>query len=140
MMCGSALFPADFYVSTKGNDSANGSANAPFATLERARAAVQDLKGQNPGRTTPIVVIIRGGTYYLKSPVTFTAADSGSERAPIVYRAAPGEKPAFSAGRPITGWKLDPQSKAWIAVLPKDTENFEQLFVNGVAAIPAAHD
>jgi hypothetical protein len=131
IMCGSALFPADFYVSSKGNDSANGSVNAPFATLDRARAAVQDLKGRNPGRTTPIVVMIRGGNYYLKSAVTFSAADSGSERAPIIYRAAPGEKPAISAGRPITGWKLDAQSKAWSTVLPTDTENFEQLFVNG---------
>src|SRR5579872_4818523 len=131
MMCGSAMFPADFYVSTSGKDSANGSANAPFATLERARAAVRDLKGRNAGRTTPIVVMVHGGNYYLNAPVTFSAADSGSERAPILYQAYSGEKPVISGGRPITGWKADPHSKAWTAVLPKDTENFEQLFVNG---------
>ena len=116
MMCGSAIFPADFYVATTGSDSASGSAKAPFVTLERARAAVRSLKERNPGRATPIVVMVRGGSYYLKSPIQFTAADSGSERAPIVYQAYPGEKPVISGGRPITGWKLDPHSKGWTTV------------------------
>jgi hypothetical protein len=124
------MFAADFYVAPNGNDSAKGSAAAPFATLDRARAAVRDLKQHNPARTTPIVVQIHGGNYYLKAPVNFTADDSGSERAPVVYQAAPGEKPVISGGRPITGWKSDSNNKAWTAVLPADTANFEQLFVN----------
>src|SRR5581483_631566 len=125
------LFGADFYVSPAGNDSAAGSANAPFATLDRARAAVQEFKKQNPGRSTPIVVLVRGGNYYLKTPLNFTADDSGSERAPVIYQAYAGEKPVISGGQVITGWKLDPKTKAWVTTLPKNTANFEQLFVNG---------
>jgi hypothetical protein len=38
---------ADFYVAPTGSDSASGSASAPFATLDRARIAVRDLKDKH---------------------------------------------------------------------------------------------
>jgi hypothetical protein len=122
---------ADFYVAANGNDRAAGTFAAPFATLDRACAAVRDLKQRDPGRATPIIVMVRGGEYFLSSTLTFTAADSGTAQAPVVYAAYPGEKPVISGGREIKGWKQDPKTKYWVAALPSDFQNFEQLFVNG---------
>jgi hypothetical protein len=126
-----ALPAADFYVATNGNDAAAGTLDAPFATLDRARAAVQVLKQNSPGRATPIVVVIRGGTYFLGTTLTFTAADSGTAQVPVIYEAYPGEAPVISGGQPITGWSQDPNTGYWVAVLPSTFQNFEQLFVNG---------
>jgi tetratricopeptide (TPR) repeat protein len=66
---------ADFYIATGGcgNDSWSGTlreANAegtdgPFATILRARDAVQELKKEKKGPIT-IAILVRGGTYYLE--------------------------------------------------------------------------
>ena len=61
---------ADFYVATDGSDAWSGrlpAANAartdgPFGTLERARDAVRHVDRMR--RTTPLVVMVRGGTYF----------------------------------------------------------------------------
>ena len=74
---------ADFVVSPKGSAAAAGSARAPFATVGRAQQAVRDLKAAQPDRAAPIVVEIRGGTYYLPAPLAFTAADSGTTSSPF---------------------------------------------------------
>ena len=65
-VCRAAETNADFYVSTRGSDSWSGSStpnaqgtDGPFATLERARDAVRDLKKKT---TSDIVVLVREGT------------------------------------------------------------------------------
>ena len=101
---------ADFYVSLEGKDSWSGTLEAPnraksdgpFATLDRARRAVHELK--KGSRNTPIIVMVRGGTYFLSAPLKFDRGDSGKANAPVVYDAYPGEKPVVSGGRRITGW------------------------------------
>ena len=101
---------ADFYVSLEGKDNWSGTLEAPnaaksdgpFATLDRARRAVHDVK--KGSRNTPIVVMVRGGTYFLSAPLKFDRGDSGKANAPVVYDAYPGEKPIISGGRRITGW------------------------------------
>src|SRR5215472_1518788 len=115
----SALAAQDIYVSPTGNDSAAGTLAAPFATVNRARLAVQALL---PGRTTPITVALRGGTYYMAAPLAFTAADSGTASAPVTYEAYPGEIPVLSGAVRLNNW---------IVALPTATQNFEQLYVNG---------
>jgi hypothetical protein len=99
---------ADFYVSAKGSDEwsgtlaspAAGETDGPFATLARARDAVRELKKQ---KATDIVVLVRKGTYRLKSTVVFGLEDSGEGDSTITYAAYPGETPAFSSGREIKG-------------------------------------
>jgi hypothetical protein len=104
LLAAAAATAADFYVAVDGNDSAAGTAQAPFSTLDRARGAVRELRQRTPGRAEPITVTIRGGTYYLDAPLVFGAEDSGTAAAPLIYAAAPGERPVFSAGRAIGGW------------------------------------
>ena len=101
---------ADFYLSPNGSDAWSGtltSPNAqgtdgPFASMERARDAVRDLKKK---KSTDIVVLVREGTYQLEKTVVFGLEDSGAGDAVITYAAYPGEKPVFSSGQEIKGFK-----------------------------------
>jgi len=108
--CHAAVEPADFYLSPRGSDSWSGTlaepnadgSDGPFASLERARDAVRELKKSKSG---DIVVLLRDGTYALKETVVFGLKDSGSADASITYAAYPGETPRFSSGRAIRRWK-----------------------------------
>lgn len=129
----------DFFVAPQGNDQWSGKlpeakpdgSDGPFASFPRAQQAVRQLKEAQPDRELAIVVAIRGGTYWLEAPIAFAAEDSGTERAPVVYQAFGDERPVFSGGRPITGWKTDEPGR-WSVDLPdvKDGQwSFCQLFV-----------
>ena len=104
------------------------SPDGPVKTLEAARLRVREMKKQNPGQ--PIEVLIKGGLYSLRKTVVFGLEDSGTEGAPVTYKAFPGEKPVFTGGIPITGWeKISSYPKAvsekakgnlWVAKIPKN--------------------
>ncbi|WP_299710003.1 T9SS type A sorting domain-containing protein [uncultured Tenacibaculum sp.] len=83
----------DIYVSKKGNDANNGSATAPFLTIQKASSIAQ------PGD----VIIIGGGTY----EETIRPARSGRAGSPIVYTAKQGEKVIVSAMQALRGWQKD---------------------------------
>ncbi len=103
------LYPRDhsavnFYVAPRGNDSNPGSLERPFATLQRARNAIRELKA---GRGLPrggVTVWLRGGKYHLTETFRLTQRDSGTAAAPIVYRAYPHEKAELIGARRITGF------------------------------------
>ncbi len=124
-----------YYVAPNGRDTWSGTlpvANAggsdgPFATFDRARAAVQTL---NKTGLAQVTVQFRGGMYSLASPVIFTAADSGAANLAITYQAYPGETPIFSGGVRVTGW-TNTGGNTWTATLPTGTQYFENLFYNG---------
>jgi hypothetical protein len=90
-------------VSPQGNDANPGTGAKPFATLERARDAMRKLKTQSS--KLKVEVVVRGGTYELVRPFELTAEDSGSTKAPVVYRARKGEQVRISGGKTVTGWK-----------------------------------
>jgi hypothetical protein len=48
----------EFYVAVDGHDSSSGTMEAPFATIDRARIAVREVR-----KNTPVTVWVRGGTY-----------------------------------------------------------------------------
>jgi len=98
---------AVFHVAPTGDDTANGSANEPFRTLERARDAVRRLK-KNHGGTLPnggVRIIIGGGSYPLRRTFSLTSEDSGTAEAPIIYQTKPGQRPIFHGGIQISKWK-----------------------------------
>ncbi len=108
-VCNAASTQADFYVSPQGSDAWSGTiskpnaqgTDGPFATLERARDAIRDLK---KSKSADIVVLIRAGTYSLEKTVVFGLEDSGVGDSTITYAAYPGETPVFSSGREIKDW------------------------------------
>ena len=139
LMPASAAPEGDFYVAPNGNDAWSGRLPAPnagrddgpFATIARAQKAVREARAADPAH--PLTVLIRGGTYRLAEPLTFTPEDSGSEDAPTIYAAYPSETPVFSGGSPIGPWKKG-EGNLWVAEVPQVKAGewyFHQLFVNG---------
>ncbi|MGL4942769.1 MAG: right-handed parallel beta-helix repeat-containing protein [Thermoguttaceae bacterium] len=101
------------------------------ASLADAAIAVRQAKKANAGK--PIVVEFAEGEYALTEPVAFTPEDSGSESAPITYRAVSGAKVTFSGGKKIAGWTKQANG-VWTTKVPEVAEGkwyFEQLYVNG---------
>ena len=88
-----------FYVSPAGNDSNKGTVKKPFATLEKARDEIRKLR--ESGNKKAVVVFLRGGSYFLPDGIRFEAKDSGTETAPVVYKAFPNEKPILIGGKQI---------------------------------------
>jgi len=129
---------ADFYVAPTGSDADPGTQDKPFATIARAQRAVRELKARGPQQKQPIVVSIRDGFYELAETITFEPQDSGTADAPIVYEAAPGQRPVLSGGRRIAGWQVGPDGR-WTVHL-EDVKagkwNFGQLFVNDQRRFP----
>jgi len=132
-----------FYLSPQGNDHWSGKlaqpnaarTDGPFATFARAQEALRELGGVAGTRT----VAIRGGTYRLADPITLMPQDPGTEKTPTVFAAFRGERPVFSGGRAITGWKKG-QGELWEATIPEVARGewyFHQLFVNGRRATRA---
>ena len=72
---------ADFYVSTTGSDSNDGSFEHPFASFERARDAVRAL--DKTGRSGITVAFMAGD--YGPLSIELTEADSGTPECPITY-------------------------------------------------------
>ena len=101
------------FVSTQGNDSWAGrlaepnpaKTDGPFATLERARDEIRQLKQKTGLPQGGIVVEILGGRYDRKEPFVLTDEDSGTAESPIVYRARPSDVVQLSGGRVIDGWQ-----------------------------------
>lgn len=122
-----------FYVAPGGNDGASGAnAQEAFATLERARDAVRQLKGSRKWQG-PISVYLRGGMYWRTEPLILGAEDSGTQAWPVTYAAQAGEKAVINGGRKIAGWARH-EKNLWVAEVPEVKAgkwHFRQLFING---------
>ena len=108
---GAALSPsvasaAEYFVAPGGDDAADGSAARPWRTIQRAADVAK------AGDT----VTIRGGTYreWVKP------AHAGRADAPIVYRAAKGERVVVTGADPVTGWTRRPDG-LWMAQVRYDS-------------------
>lgn len=72
--------------------------DGPFATLERARDEIRRMKAKGPLPKGGATVIVRGGAYTRTDSFELRAEDSGAEDAPVVYRAAKGERARILGG------------------------------------------
>lgn len=129
---------SEYFVASHGNDANPGTKAQPFATLERARDAIRELKHAGPLKE-PVTVRLQGGTYPLSQEVQFGPDDSGTEACPITYAAAEGAAVVLDGGRRITSWKKH-DDKLWVADLPEVASGawrFRQLYVNGQQRIRA---
>ena len=96
---------ATYYVAANGNGTNPGTEAKPFATPAQARDAIRRLKASGPLPAGGVTVELRGGCYELSRALELMAQDSGTENAPVVYRAHPGEEARLIGGRVVTGWK-----------------------------------
>ncbi len=131
---------AEIFVAPDGNDLWSGTLPAPntkrtdgpFATLERARNAIRQLRAARELHG-PLTVQLRGGTYHRGQPFVLSPEDSGSDAGQIVYEAYPNEKPVISGGKVISGWEKS-SGPLWTVDLPEVKSGqwyFRQLFVDG---------
>lgn len=96
-----------FYVSPAGDDSWSGSSvDKPYATIQRARDAIRELKRQSP-LEKPVTVYIGGGIYDLTGAIFLGPEDSGTESCPVVYKAMAGEEPIVMGNAPAGGTRVD---------------------------------
>ena len=117
---------AEYYVSTTGDDRNAGTAEAPFATIERARDEVRRINGNMSGN---IIVHIADGTYNPTDTVTFDERDSASGDWYIRY-VADGNA-LISAGKEIDGFTLYDADKNIYSAKVADGTLFRQLYMNG---------
>ncbi len=119
----------NFYIATNGSDAWSGKLAAPndaktdgpLASLEAARDALRKLRTarQLPGAAD---VHVRGGSYHLAKTFVLTEADSGTEKAPIIYRAYENEAVSLTGARTVADFqpvkdpgilsRLDPAARA----------------------------
>ncbi|WP_162262903.1 right-handed parallel beta-helix repeat-containing protein [Paenibacillus sp. Soil787] len=96
------------YVSTQGNDTTgDGTYGKPFLTLDKARSTLGTLK--NSGRGIPvggITVYVMGGEYKRTASFSLAATDSGRTRAPITYKAYPGQSVSITGSKTIDTTKF----------------------------------
>jgi hypothetical protein len=119
-----------YFVSPTGSDANPGTLEKPFATLQRAQQAARQKHGD---------VFLRGGTHYLPETIVFTAEDSGTKDAPVVFQNYQGEKAVISGGVRLE--KLDWQpctNGIFQAQVPADLQT-EEIFVNGERQILARY-
>ena len=97
---------AEYFVAPDGCDQADGSSAKPWRTIQ---CAADVAKAGD-------VVTIRGGTYreWVKP------AHAGRADAPIVYRAAKGERVVVTGADPVTGWTRRPDG-LWMAKVRYDS-------------------
>ena len=116
---------AVFFVAPDGSDSGDGTIEAPFATLEKARDEVRKINGDMTG---DIVVYLRGGDYRLTQPVEFDTRDSGTGGFNVRYEAYDKEVPVINGAQQVTGWTKY-NDKLWSAPLDRDIK-LRNLYVN----------
>jgi hypothetical protein len=119
-----------YFVSPTGDDANPGTLEKPFATLQRAQKAARQKHG---------AVLLRGGTYHLSAPVVFTAEDSGTPDAPVVFQNYRDETPVISGGVRLDGLEWQPFTNGILkAQVPADLQT-EEIFVNGERQILARY-
>jgi hypothetical protein len=120
------------YASPSGSGSSC-SAGQP-CSVTGAQTAVRSMAGSMSG---DIVVQLADGVYRMTSPLTFTAADSGTGGHTVVWQAASSAHPVISGAKAVTGWTVADSSKnIWRASVGAGLDT-RQLYVNGAEATRA---
>jgi tetratricopeptide (TPR) repeat protein len=96
-------FAAEVFVAPDGNDKHAGTRAAPVAGLTRARDLVRQIRAR--GERGAVAVNVQPGEYPVAGTIELAAADSGTAKGPVVYRAVQPGKAVFYGGRRLTGFQ-----------------------------------
>jgi hypothetical protein len=125
-----SAFGQPYFVAPAGHDANPGTLDKPFASLQRAQQAVRQKAGP---------VFLRGGTYYLTATLVFTAQDSGTKDAPVIFQAYQSERPVISGGVKLDLLDWQPyRDGIFKAQVPAELRT-EEIFVNGERQILARY-
>ena len=122
------------FVATDGNDNWSGriaapntdKSDGPFATLERARDEIRILKQAGEMPDGGMTVEVRGGVYQREQPFVLSGEDSGSNDAPITYRARKGEEVRLTGGKAVTNFQPVTDPKVLERLAPEARGNVLQ--------------
>ncbi|MHB9030211.1 MAG: right-handed parallel beta-helix repeat-containing protein [Candidatus Latescibacterota bacterium] len=133
---------AIFYVSPAGKDSWSGlradpdstGADGPFASLERARSAVRELRRLKRFPKDGVAIYLREGVYERSESFRLTAEDSGSPDAPVIWRPYPGERARILGGKRIRGFYrvADPAILKRLDIINRDKIVYASLWRLGI--------
>lgn len=112
-----------YYVDNDGSDSNNGSKQAPFKTIQKAKDAVRALIREGRLPESGVNVYLREGTYYIYDSLEFGVEDSGKDNGKITYTAFPGENVRLSGSKPI--------EQSWFTII---NENEKEKIIDKNAA------
>ncbi len=132
--------PYTLYLAPNGNDHHSGllpapnddGTDGPLASVSGAKRIAFEMlrRGRAPGG---VLVLLRGGRYPLRQPLSFDAHESG----PVTFAAYPGEEPVFDGGVRVTDWTTGTINgrDAWVTdvsdLLSHLGRPFRSLFVDG---------
>lgn len=123
----------EIYVDSLGNDiTGDGSENAPFKTIKRAKEEVAEI---NDAMTGDIIVNIASGEYYLSETEVFDASCGGKNGFDVIYRGTGDKKPEIVGGEKVGPWTPH-ENGIYKAPLIYGTE-LRNLYVNGYSAVRA---
>ncbi|CAA6677712.1 MULTISPECIES: PDZ domain-containing protein [unclassified Lentimonas] len=125
LVLGSSLHAMDIYVSTDGSDANSGRAGQPVASLAAAQGKVRAVAGKEA-----VTVHVADGIYYLPETLVFTPADSGSEKSPVIYKAATEGGAVLSGGSELKLSWQPYKDGIYQAQTPAGLE-IDQLFIDG---------
>ena len=106
LLAGLAIASANgttIHVSPTGDDANPGTLERPVASLNRARGLVREVRAKLPDQV--VSVQLAGGEYHLGETLVLTPEDSGTAKAPVIWRSAPGQRAMLRAVREIQNWQ-----------------------------------
>jgi hypothetical protein len=120
-----------FFVSSLGSDTNNGSYNAPFASIDGAKTVI---RGILTNMNQNIIVNIADGLYPINQTISFTSADSGRNGYRVIYKASNTGKVKIQGGINISNWVLFDGSKNIYKAQLATGLQVRNFFVNNIRA------
>lgn len=114
----------NLYVSVRGNDGNPGTQSKPFASINGALTMARKIPGA-------VFIRLYGGTYYLRNPVVFTAADSRKDDEPLTLTNVDHQEVTISGGAQLGGLNWTAYKNGIRQAKIAHDLVFDELFVNG---------
>jgi hypothetical protein len=102
------LSAAEFYVAPGGSDTAPGTLQSPFRTVEKARDAARALRESGELGERGVTLYLRGGVYVRSESLQFTEVDSGTMAAPTTIRPYENETVRIIGGGILPAAAVEP--------------------------------
>ena len=132
MMMSLSVYAGEIYVSPTGDDTADGTAQAPLRSVQQALRTVREWRRLNDPRIEGgITIYLHGGEYCLNEPLFIRPEDSGTPTSPTIVKSVDGEQACISGG--ITS-NLDIGDRFPDMALIQSPIPTRQLWVNGKKA------
>lgn len=138
----------EFYVSPSGNDNNTGTKNRPFQSIYKAKEAVSKLIAGGV-ENKEIYIYFRGGKYFFSKSLVLNGEEFSAGNNKIIFSSYNNEKPVFSSGILLSGWKKlekeipylpeGSKGKIWVANIPDGISDLPLRFLcNDSVSFPIA--